>query len=144
MSLRVRTARKDTHVKVVQRHRRSALIQRHRNAQRYASRAAPDSMKTALHALNALKATNVRMVKTKNPAQIATLVLVVWRAYRVVLGNTRSTIHRQCAGSVSPDTNAPTEQRQGEKRAQQMNMQTTLAVLFASLSPLAITASAHR
>ena len=129
---------------VVVTQRRNVQIQTHQQDPRRASRVALDSMETALRALNALLATNVRMVNTKILAQIATLVLVVWRAYHAVLGNTRSTIHRRCAESVSPGISAPTEQRQGEKRAQQMNTQTTSAVPFVSPSPLAIIASAHR
>ena len=129
---------------VVVMQRRNVQILIHQQDQRHASRAVLDSMKTALRALNALLATNVQMVNTKIPAQIATLVLVVWRAYHALLGNTRSTIHRRCAESVSPDTDAPTERSQEDHNAQQMNMQTTSAVPFVSPSPLAIIASAHR
>ena len=68
--------------------KRGALIQRHRKALQHASRAVLDSTETVLRVLNALLATSVQMVQTKNPVQILTLAPVAWRASRAVLGST--------------------------------------------------------
>ena len=127
--------------KVVQRRQRSALIQRHRKALQYVSRAALDSTETAPHASNVLKATNVRMVETKRSAQILTLAPVAWRASRAVLGSTHSTLR---AHHASQATSAAMEQLTEENNALLTNTRTAPAVLFVSLSPLGITASAHR